>query len=101
MSRTLLEHRIRRIPKSTGIVLLFLLENPLALDVVSVGRVEDERVVGRDRRRNGHGQRLGNGFYQQEILQPGWHIPPGFITALAHFCSLHAGVPRHVERKYR
>jgi len=23
------------------------------------------------------------------------------LTALAHFCSLHAGVPRHVERKYR
>lgn len=88
-------------PQVHGIVLLFLLENPLALDVVSVGRVEDERVVGRDRRRNGHGQRLGNGFYQQEILQSGWHIPPGFITALAHFCSLHAGVPRHVERKYR
>ena len=88
-------------PQVHGIVLLLLLENPLALDVVSVGRVEDERAVGRDRRRNGHGQRLGNGFYQQEILQPGWHIPPGFITALAHFCSLHAGVPRHVERKYR
>lgn len=69
---------------------------PFALDVVSASRVEDERVVGRDRRRNGHGQRLGNGFYQQEILQSGWHIPPGFITALAHFCSLHAGVPRHV-----
>lgn len=31
-------------PQVHGIVLLLLLENPLALDVVSVGQVEDERV---------------------------------------------------------
>ena len=38
-----------------------------ALDVVSVGRVEDERVVGRDRRRNGHGHLIPVGFIMAVI----------------------------------